>query len=198
MALVQHLLQEYLPFLQIIARGTVRILYLPRMHLIHHTPLNQLQQSLSLGGLSVNTALVPPDKTIIAKTSADQGGNLNTGFGFSLSNIFHLDFYRSETKDVPQSTIQARTFANDNSESWRGSGKAVLTSPLRGAPMWSALRISFGRNVDTEKNTADGYLFAETPVSWEANSKLAFNINPKVAWSGVGTLWGIGISANIR
>ena len=54
-----------------------------------------------------------------------------------------------------------------------------------------------GRNLEQKKHRR--WLFiAETPVGWEANSKLAFNINPKVAWSGVGTIWGIGIGANIQ
>ena len=30
------------------------------------------------------------------------------------------------------------------------------------------------------------------------NSKIAININPKLAWTGVGSLWGIGIGANIQ
>ena len=64
--------------------------------------------------------------------------------------------------------------------------------------MWSALRVSLGRNMDIANNTAQGYLFAETPLTWEAHSKIALNVNPKVAWSGVGSLWGMGISANIQ
>ena len=78
-------------------------------------PLSPRQQSLSLGGLTVNTALVPADTTSIAKISADNKGSFDTTIGFSLSNIFHLDFYRSELKSVPQTNIQARTyFANDS------------------------------------------------------------------------------------
>ena len=161
-------------------------------------PLNQIQRSLSLGGLTVNTAVVPPDETVLTKFSTDTEGNLNTTFGFSTSNIFHLDFYISDNKNIPQTTELARIFENDNSESWRGSGKAVLTSPLRGSPIWSALRLSFGRNVNSLHNTAYGYLFAETPLTWETSSKFAINVSPKVAWSGIGTLWGIGISANIQ
>ena len=118
--------------------------------------------------------------------------------GFSVSNIFHLNFYKSETKNIPQTSIQARTFANDSAVNLRGSGKAVLTSPLRGAPVWSALRLSFGRNMDSTNNSANGYLFAETPITWETNFKTALNINPKAAWSGTGTLWGIGLGANIQ
>ena len=160
--------------------------------------LSPIQRSLSQNGLTVSTALVPPDKTILAKVSADIEGNLNTIFGVSISNIFHLDFYRSENKNIPDTTVQARTYENNNSVNWRGSGKAVLTSPLRDSPIWSALRISFGRNVDAVDNSADGYLFAETPLTWEANSKVALNVSPKFAWTGVGNLWGIGIGANIK
>ena len=162
-------------------------------------PLNSRQQSLSLGGLTVNTALVPPDTTSIAKIGADNKGSFDTTIGFSISNILHLDFYRSKLKSVPQTNIQARTyFENDNITAYRGSGKVVLTSPLRDAQIWSALRLSFGRNLDELTNTANGYLFAETPLTWEVNSKVAISANPKLAWSGVESLWGFGIGANIQ
>ena len=93
-------------------------------------PLSSIQRSLSLGGLTVNTALVPPDTTILTKASTDKQGNLDIALGFSVSNIFHLNFYKSETKNIPQTSIQARTFANDSAVNLR-IGKAVLTSPLR-------------------------------------------------------------------
>ena len=137
--------------------------------------------------------------TSIAKVSADDKGSFDTTIGFSISNIFHLDFYRSELKNVPQTDIQARTyFANDSTTGYRGSGKVVLSSPLRGAPIWSALRLSFGQSIDEINDTVNSYLFAETPLTWEANSKVAISINPKLAWAGVGSLWGIGIGANIQ
>ena len=39
---------------------------------------------------------------------------------------------------------------------------------------------------------------AELMSTWQANSKLALHLNPKVAQSGIGNLWGLGISANIK
>ena len=157
------------------------------------------QQSLSLGGLTVNTALVPGDKTSIAKIGTDNKGSFDTSIGFSISNIFYLDFYRSKLKSAPQTNIHARNyFANNNTTIYRGSGKVVLTSPLRGASMWSALRLSFGRNIDELTNTANGYLFAETPLTWGENSEVSISINPKLAWAGIGSLWGIGLGANIQ
>ena len=115
-----------------------------------------------------------------------------------MSNIFQIDFFRSKNDKIPQTTPQARTYANDGAINWRGSGKLVVTSPLRDDAFWSALRISVGRNMDIVNNTGQGYLFAETPMTWEASSKIAFNFNPKYAWSGVGNLWGMGLSANIQ
>ena len=76
--------------------------------------------------------------------------------------------------------------------------RELQSAPRTGSPIWSALRISFGRSMDSVNNTADGYLFSETPLTWEANPKLAVNVSPKVAWAGVGTLWGVGIGANIK
>ena len=133
-------------------------------------PLSPIQQSLSLGGLTVSTALVPPDTTSLAKISADEEGNYDATIGFSISDIFYIDFYRSVAKSVPQTNIQARTFfTNKSTKSLRGSGKVILTSPLRGAPIWSALRISFGRSIDKPTKTSDSYLFVETPFTWEWN-----------------------------
>ena len=112
--------------------------------------------------------------------------------------IFSNLIFTSSGFNVPQDHPQARAYLNDSATSWRGSGKAVLTSPLRGASLWSALRLSFGRNIDTNDNTSQGYLFAETPFTLETNPRIAINVNPKLAWSGIGTLWGLGISANIN
>ena len=161
-------------------------------------PLSARQLSLSLGGLTTNTALVPPDTTGFIKIGSDIDGSLDTTFSYSISNIFQLEFYRSDNKSIQHSTLQSRTYLNDDGVNWRGSGKAVLTSPLRGAPIWSALRISFGRNVDTTNVSAQGYLFTETPITWEANSKIAVSLNPKFAWSGAGNLLGVGLSTNIE
>ena len=60
------------------------------------------------------------------------------------------------------------------------------------------MRISLGRKLDSLHNSANGYLFAETPLTFEANSKSAISISPKVAWTGAETLWGIGIGANVQ
>ena len=156
------------------------------------------QRSLAKGGLTVNTALVPPDDNLDFWLNADSGGNINGFLGYSISNVFQLFLFSGGLyNNVPQSTVQARTYANDGAYNWRVSGKAVAFSPLRGAPIWGAGRISFGRNADPN-NSFQGYVFAETISTWEATPNVALNVNPKVAVSGVGNLWGLGVSANVQ
>ena len=157
------------------------------------------QHSLSLGGLTVNTALVPPDKTSMAKISYDTKGTITTSLGYSISNVVHFDFNISNNINASKDSAQSSTHSNNGETNWRGSGKAVLASPLRGAPIWNALQLSFGNSRDSINNTEQGYLFTETPFTWEASPKIAVNINPKLAWrSGSGSAWGLGISTNIQ
>jgi hypothetical protein len=160
-------------------------------------PLSAFQRSLAKGGLSVNTALVPPDGESDLWLSANSSGTTDAFWGYSFSNIFQFDLSISHPNNVPQNTPQAKSYAEDGSQNIRGGGKLVFLSPLRGDPIWAATHITFGRSIKKD-NDAPGYLMAELMSTWEANSKLALHLNPKVAQSGVGNLWGFGISAHIK
>ena len=154
-------------------------------------------ESIALGGITVNTALVPPDGTNELWANADSEGNVFGYIGTSISNIFQLDLFRSGVfNNVAPTSALARTYASDGGWNWRAGGKAVAFSPLRGAPFWGGGRISLGRNNDP--SSYQGYVFAETMATWEATPWLALNLNPKVAWSGVGVPWGFGLGANIQ
>jgi hypothetical protein len=98
--------------------------------------------------------------------------------------------------NVPQSTPIADAYTTNSAWQWRIGGKAVALSPLRGAPFWGAGRISLGR--ENPPGSGQGYVFAETVNTWEANRWLALHFNPKVAWSGVGVPWGFGLGASIQ
>ena len=161
-------------------------------------PLTKRQRSLAKGGLTVNSALVPPDDSSELWANADESGNMNGFVGYSLSNIFQLQVIGGLSNDVPQTTPQARLFANDGARNLRIGGKAVFFSPLRGAPFWGGGRITLGRNLDLANTTGQGYVFAETMATWEATQRLALSINPKIAQVGSGNLWGVGLSSNIQ
>ena len=161
-------------------------------------PLTPRQQTLAKGGLTVNTALVPPDNATEAWINADSGENFNGFVGYSLSNVFQLALFSGGFyNNVPQATPQARLYANDGAWNWRLGGKAVAFSPLRGAPFWGGGRITLGRS-DQNSSTGQGYVFAESIATWEATKEVAINVNPKVALSGAGDLWGFGISTNLQ
>ena len=161
-------------------------------------PLTTRQQTLAKGGLTVNTALVPPDNATEAWINADSGENFNGFVGYSLSNVFQLALFSGGFyNNVPQATPQARLYANDGAWNWRLGGKAVAFSPLRGAPFWGGGRITLGRS-DQNSSTGQGYVFAESIATWEATKGVAINVNPKVALSGAGDLWGFGISSNLQ
>ena len=162
-------------------------------------PLSKRQRSLAQGGMTVNTALVPPEDELDLWINTDSGGNLNALLGYSISNVFQLFLFSGGLyNNVPQTTPQARLYANDGAWNWRIGGKATAFSPLRGAPLWGGGRITLGRNSDIVNNTGQGYVFAETMATWEASKRVALTLNPKTALSGAGNLWAVGLSANVQ
>ena len=174
-----------------------RFTYTPAAADTPQPELSPRQRSIALGGLTVNTALVPPDGTTELWANADSGGNIFGYAGQSLSNIFQLDLIKAGWfNNVPQTTPLADTYTTNGAWQFRIGGKAVTLSPLRGFPIWAAGRISFGRELPP--GSGQGYAFAESILTWEANRTLALHLNPKLAWSGVGTPWGFGLGANIQ
>ena len=154
-------------------------------------------RSLSLGGVSVSTALIPPASVINAWANADDKGNLFGQVGWSASNDFQFILFDAGAfSQVSPITPLVSTYANDGGLNQRFGGKAVFLQQLRGAPLTASGAITLGRNYDS--SSFQGYLFAEAIGTWEANKRLALNLNPKLAWSGVETPFGIGLSANIQ
>ena len=102
-------------------------------------PLTPRQETLSKGGLTVNTALVPPDATTVAWINTDSNRKFNQFIGYSISDLVQLNFSSGSFINVPQVTEHARYFANNSAWNWRLGGKAVVLSPLRGAPFWGVV-----------------------------------------------------------
>ena len=178
---------------------SVNFVYTPGTADTPQIALTPRQETLAKGGLTVNTALIPPDTTTVAWINADNSKNFNYFIGNSISNVVQLNLFSSGSyENVPQTTNHARYFANDASWNWRVGGKAIAFSPLRGAPFWGGAYISAGRTIDKVNNRAPGYLFTETMATFELNKNLAINLNPKLAWSGIGNLLAIGLSSNIQ
>ena len=154
------------------------------------------QASLALGGLFVNTALTPVDGTTQIWFNGDSRGNLFAGSGYSVSNDFQFQLAAGVFNGIEPRNSFVNTFAGDGGLNLRFGGKAMVFRPSKKLPLWAAGRISLGRNEDV--SSKQGYLFFETMNTWEATPTLALNLNPKLAWSGSGTSWGVGLGANLQ
>jgi hypothetical protein len=75
----------------------------------------------------------------------------------------------------------------------RGGGTAIFFSEPRGDALSTALRMSYRRVL---ANLREGYQFVELINSYQASKVLILNLNPKFAFSGTGTPYGVGLSAN--
>ncbi|MCP9807138.1 hypothetical protein KBY71_11495 [Cyanobium sp. T1B-Tous] len=154
------------------------------------------QASLALGGLSVNTALTPADGTTQLWLNGDSRGNLFGSAGYSVSNDFQFQLAAGVFNGIEPRNGFVNTYAGNGDINLRFGGKAMVFRPSKSLPLWAAGRISVGRNEDA--SSKQGYFFFETINTWEATPTLAFNLNPKLAWSGSGTSWGVGLGANLQ
>jgi hypothetical protein len=158
-------------------------------------PLSRRQLSYAIGGLSVNTAWVPPSGTWQLSANGDSRGNGLGLVGWSASNIFQFDISGGVFNNVQPASALVNTYASNGGFNVRFGGKLVSFSQLRGAPWTGGGRISLGR---TWNGANQGYLYAEFMQTWEANDWLALNLTPKLALSGISTPWGFGLSANLQ
>lgn len=167
--------------------------YIPAAMDSPNIPFTPRSRSLSLGGITVGTAIIPPRGNANTWVSADTKGSLFGEIGYSISNDFQLLFKTSIFEGVNSSNdFSANYVGQDGVDGKRAGGKAVLFHQLRGAPFSLAGAASFGQD------KISGYLFGELIATWEANKWLAFNLNPKAAWAGNGQPLSIGIGANIQ
>ena len=175
---------------------SIKVVINPYTSDISQRALTNRELSLSLGGIGIETGLVPELGTTTITGQTDTNGNGGLKFKHSISDAFEVKFvdYESNNK-VAQTSPQARLYSDDDSKNFRIGGKGILLSPLRGGPFWLAVSGSLGRNL-SEHNSKQGYAFGEITGTWQFNSKLAFSVNPKVAWSGAGNLYGLGLGAN--
>ena len=167
---------------------------------------SERQRSLTMGGLSVSTALLPPAETTQLWLNADALGNLLGSAAYSVSNDFAFEASGGTYGNAGPSATGVgtgsaaagflNTYTGPSNRQLRFGGKAMVFRPSKNLPIWAAGRITVGRNY--QSSSYQGYLFFESVNTWEATPWLAFNLNPKVAWSGKGSPWGVGLSANIQ
>ena len=162
-------------------------------------PLSKNDELFLLGGLTVNNALIPERGTSQISLDYDARGNAFAFYGYSLSNIFQLEistgfFNNVKLADSNNSALQ-KTYLDKNNFNYRFGGKLSILSPQKGDPFWTAFRTSVGRN---EGDNHQGYGFSELINTFKINDSVYLNINPKYFFSGIESIGGLGISAQIK
>ena len=157
-------------------------------------PLNDRDKLISYGGITVNNALIPKAGTSQINLNYDSKGNLFGFYGYSLSNIFQLEFLNiGHFNDNNISSLYS-TYLSENNLNYRLGGKLLIFSPQKDDLFWMTVRTSVGRNDDTNQ----GYLFSELINTFRLNDRVAFNLSPKYFFSGVESFGGVGVSSYIN
>ena len=182
-----------------------RPLYSANITYRHHgedtslNPLNERDKLISNGGITVNNALIPRAGTSQFNVNYDNKGNLFGSYGYSLSNIFQLEFlnigsFNDLNLSGSKNSNLYSTYLSENNLNFRLGGKLLIFSPQKDDLYWATLRSSVGRN----DNTNQGYLFTELMNTFRLNNWLTFNISPKYFCSGVESFGGIGFSSYLN
>jgi hypothetical protein len=175
-----------------------RLIYTPTRPDAPAVPRSAAYERLSFGGLSVANANLIAAGTSRLRASIDSRANLSTRYDVGFSDEFMFDLDVGEIK-VGSAAQQATFPGYENfymtpgNATVRGGGTALFFSQPRGDALSAALRMSYGRVL---ANVREGYQFVELINSYQASKNLSFNLNPKLAWSGSGTPYGVGLSAN--
>lgn len=151
-------------------------------------------------GHSVNNAILPEQGTNQVTVDFDNKGNLFGSYAYSFSNVMQLQIlnigtYNNSDLDKNDKFQTLRnTFMAKNNLNNRFGTKLNFLSPMRGDSFWLSSRLSLGR----EQTTNQGYLFGELISTIELTPKLDLNLNPKLSWSGIETISGMGVSLNYK
>ena len=157
-------------------------------------PLNDRDKLISYGGITVNNALIPKAGTSQINLNYDSKGNLFGFYGYSLSNIFQLEFLNIGRFNDNNISSLYSTYLSENNLNYRLGGKLLIFSPQKDDLFWMTVRTSVGRNDDTNQ----GYLFSELINTFRLNDRVAFNLSPKYFFSGVESFGGVGVSSYIN
>ena len=162
-------------------------------------PLEEEDESLLMGGITVSNGLIPIRGKSQVGLNFDSFGNIFGSYKYSLSNLFQLEIinlgsYEEINYNSNKNKEIRDTYLDQQNLNYRIGGKLMLLSPQKNDPFWLSSRISLGRNDSTKQ----GYLFSELISTFKFDNWLKFNINPKYLFSGVDNISALGVSFNVN
>ena len=178
---------------------SANIKYNPKGEDTYLKPLNERENFISHGGITVNNALIPKSGSSQYSLNYDSKGNYFGSYSYSLSNIFQLELinlgrFRNENQIMYFSDNFNNTYLDNNNFHIRLGGKLLLFSPQKNDILWSSIRTSVGRN----ESSNQGYILSELINTYRINNWLAANLSSKYFLSGVEKFGAIGASMYIN
>ena len=178
---------------------SANIKYNPKGEDTYLKPLNERENTISHGGITVNNALIPKNGSHQYSLNYDSKGNYFGTYSYSLSNIFQLELinigkFRNENQIKYFSDNFNNTYLDSNNFHIRLGGKLLLFSPQKNDILWSSIRTSVGRN----ESSNQGYILSELINTYKINNWLVANLSSKYFLSGVENFGAIGASMYIN
>ena len=158
-------------------------------------PFDKRNKLISFGGITVNNALLPSNRTGQYVINYDSNNNFHFSYSYSLSNIFQLEFINlgaiNNASNHPYVNERfTNTYLDKDNFNIRFGGKFLLFSPQKNDALWTSIRTSVGRN----ESTNQGYIFSELINTYRINNWLAANFSAKYFFSGMAKFGGFGTS----
>ena len=158
------------------------------------------EQTLLHKGHSINNSLIPIQGTNQINLNIDDKGNYFVFYGYSFSNLFQVEianigaFNNINLEKNDEFKTLRNTYMGRQNFNNRFGGTLNFLSPSKGDDFWLSKRITLGR----DQKSNQGYLFSELLSTFMISPKTALNINPKLSWSGIKTISGIGLGINYQ
>lgn len=153
--------------------------------------LSQRDRQLLLDGLTLATANVLEPGTIAITGSVGTDENYNLGLAYSPDDRLQFEVILEDY--ASDDSVSVDDTAGDSLRYMLGA-KIQFLDQLRGDAVSLSGRILGGRDFDEDGTT--GVIFAESPVTYQANDQIALFINPKLAAFGDETDVGVGVGVN--
>lgn len=149
--------------------------------------LSQRDRQLLLDGLTLTTANILEPGTVAITGGVGTDDNYNVALAYSPDERLQLEVILEDY--APNNSIDEDI--GDGARPLYGA-KVQFFNQLRGDAVSLSARILGGRDFE---RTA-GFIFAESPVTYQANDQMAWLINPKLAAFGDETDVGVGVGVN--
>ena len=158
-------------------------------------PLDARDKLMNFGGITVNNALLPSNRTGQYGINYDSNNNFQFSYSYSLSNIFQLEFINIGAINNTSNHLYVNerftnTYLDEDNFNIRLGGKFLLFSPQKNDALWTSIRTSVGRN----ESSNQGYIFSELINTYRINNWLAANFSAKYFISGNEKFGGFGTS----